>query len=140
MKNVIATLIQKYSEILDKYIQELENFVINTPNPELFETSGFSTLEDYLRYRSNSLSELLKISKGLKTQLDKFGKFKTLDPKIIKSAKHNSLINGKFYDFAIGHYNFRDTEPELYDLIDSHFAAFFQLSKELENDATQHML
>ncbi|MEO9485037.1 MAG: hypothetical protein ABJG47_16375 [Ekhidna sp.] len=137
MKNVIATLIQKYSETLDKYIQELENFVVNPPNSELLETS---TLEDYLGFRSNSLSELLKTSKGLKTQLDKFGKLKTLDSKIIKSAKYNSLINGKFYDFAIGHYNFIDTEPELYDLIDSHFATFFQLSKELENDGTQHML
>src|SRR5690606_40666395 len=70
-------------------------------------------------------------------QLDKYGKYKTLDPKILRIAEMNSLTNGKFYDYAVGYYNFIDIEPELHELIDSHFIAFWGLSKRSEEHTSE---
>ena len=48
-------------------------------------------------------------------------------------AKMNGLTNGQFYDYAISHFNYVDIEPELFELIDSHFTKFCELSKKMES-------
>ncbi len=125
-------LISEYNDLTKVYLLRLTDYLEKKPKVNIPKNSTFKTEEDYFRFRSNSLKEIINVLKNISEQLDKYGKYKTLDPKILRIAEMNSLTNGKFYDYAVGYYNFIDIEPELHELIDSHFIAFWGLSKKVE--------
>ncbi|MBU2906368.1 MULTISPECIES: hypothetical protein [Arenibacter] len=126
-------VISQYNSLAKSYLFKLTEYSNNIPNIRIPVNSTFKKVDDYLRFRSESLKELITLLQNLTNQLDKYGKFKTLDPKIIRMAEMNALTNGKFYDYAISHFNYVDIEPELFELIDSHFTKFCELSKKIES-------
>ena len=66
------------------------------------EKSTFTSPSDYLEFKKNSLNELINTITKLVNELEKYNKFKTLNKKILRRAISNNLVQGKFYDYAIG--------------------------------------
>jgi|GEM_PF-5984490 rRNA maturation protein Nop10 len=124
-------LISEYNNLTKEYLLKLSESYEKNPKVNIPKNSTFKTEDDYIRFRSNSLKEIISVLENVSKQLDKYGKYKTLDPKIIRMTEMNDLANGKFYDYAVGYYNYIDIEPELYELINSHFNAFYELSKKV---------
>lgn len=125
-------VISEYASIARSYrdalIKHLESQVTSFP----LEKSTFKSASEYLEFKKRSLNELITILTKFSKYLEKYNKFKTLNKKIIRGAIDNNLVQGKFYDYAIGYYNFLKVEPEIFGLIDSHFKVFCNLSKQLE--------
>ena len=124
-------LIREYHLVAKAYLLKLIEYRELKPKVLIPDNSTFKTLDHYLRFRRESLNELIKVLQDFTKQLNKYGKYKTLDPKIIKMAEMNALTNGKFYDYAISHFNYRDIEPDLYSLIDNNFSDFSKLSRDI---------
>lgn len=124
-------LIKKYYSLTTAYLIKLIEYMEMKPRVVIPASSTFKTLEDYLRFRKESLNELIKLLQNFSKELGKYGKYKTLDPKIVNMAEMNALTNGKFYDYAISHFNYREIEPDLYKLIDNHFSEFYKLSRKI---------
>ena len=124
--------ISQYASTARNYRDLLIRHIGSTTTSLNLDKSTYSSIYDYLDFKKRSLNELIDVITKLIKQLDKYNKFKTLNKKILRGAINNSLIQGKFYDFAISYYNFIEVEPEIFELIDNHFKLFYNLSKQLE--------
>jgi len=125
-------LIKQYLSLAKSYLNKLESGRYLKSDIVLPRNSPFKAKEDYLNYRAKSIHEIKRYLIPLISSLEKYNRFKTLNPKIVRSAKQNALINSQFYDHAVGLYNFVDPDPGLYALINNHYNKFHKLSKRIE--------
>lgn len=124
-------LISEYNSVAIAYLNKLIEYAKEKPDVIIPDNSSFKSKEQYLLFRENSLKQLISSLQKLTTQLDKYGKYKTLDPKIVRMTEKNEFTNSKFYDYAIGIFNYRNIEPNIYRLIDNHSLEFSRLSNEI---------
>ncbi|MBX2963715.1 MAG: hypothetical protein KF687_14480 [Cyclobacteriaceae bacterium] len=127
----VDKLITEYDFLAKSYLKKLTKYLESNSNLQTTTSNPLKSEEDYTKFRLESLNELCKVLKTIIRQLGKYNKFKTLNPKIIRMATVNPLTQGKFYDFSIRYYKYADKEPELYELIDTHFREFYKLSEKI---------
>ncbi|QCX38424.1 hypothetical protein FF125_08265 [Aureibaculum algae] len=129
--NLKEKIISEYLNTCKNYLNKITEFKEIIPQNINYTNTLFNSQSEYQNFKKESLNELVAQIKKIIAQLEKYNLFKTLNGKIIRLVINNNLTNAKFYDYAISDYNYRDIEPQLFEIINFNAKHLSQLSRKL---------
>ncbi|WKV11817.1 hypothetical protein [Marivirga harenae] len=131
----------KYSSILNEfrsvtldYREEIKHFEKSLKSKPL-SSLNYSTDEDQILHQTQAYNLFNQYINNLLVRIDKIQNTskKPLKNKYLKEfGSRNSLTNGKFYDYAVGHEMWREKEPRLYELIETKLRRYIELENQLD--------
>lgn len=126
-------LLNQIKELTLKYRTEIQQFENSLKNKPL-SSHNHSTEEEQIRHQTQAYNLLNQYMSNLLGRIDKIQNISNETEKIkhLKSfGSNNSLTNGKFYDYAVGHEMWREKKPALFDLIETKRKAYIELEQKL---------
>jgi hypothetical protein len=129
----IEFILQQVKVLTLKYRAELQQFEI-TLKTEPLSSYHHSTKEEQIKHQTQAFNLFNQHIDNLISRIDLIQNMVNGDKKMkhLKSfGSNNSLTNGKFYDYAVGHEMWREKEPSLFDLIDTKLKEYIDLEHNL---------
>lgn len=139
--NRIIEILDEINEASKEYEAELKNHKEDFEN-EPFTESKTGSNEEILKHQKHAYN-LFQMYLGSQLQaIENFKSHWNDEEQInyLKNYDSHTLTNGKFYDYAVGHYAWRPKREDLYQMIESKINLFLDLRHRLKEAFREYIL